>query len=49
MQIEKGAMSFLKDYNEKMKIWHVYFLDDRSKNLNLMLALELRCIERKMF
>jgi len=47
MKIEKEVVSFLKDFKEKMKIWNVYFRDDRSKNLNAMLALELRSIERK--
>lgn len=47
MNIEKEVVSFLKDFKEKMKIWNVYFRDDRSKNLNAMLALELRSIERK--
>ena len=38
---------FLKDFKEKMKIWDVLFRDDRGKNTQTLVELELRPIERK--
>jgi len=39
--------NFLKDFKEKMKIWDVLFRDERGKNIQTLVALELRPIERK--
>tara|TARA_R110002124_G_scaffold192652_5_gene359809 strand:- start:667 stop:1014 length:348 start_codon:yes stop_codon:yes gene_type:complete len=39
--------SFLKDFKEKMKFWDVLFRDDRGKNTQALIDLELRPIERK--
>lgn len=39
--------SFLKDFNEKMKFWDVLFRDDRGKNAQTLVDLELRPTERK--
>lgn len=39
--------SFLKDFKEKMKIWDVLFRDDRGKNAQALVDLELRPFERK--
>lgn len=47
MNLEQAVMTFLKDFNEKMKIWDVLFRDDRGKNLQALVNLELRPIERK--
>ncbi len=38
---------FLKDFKEKMKFWDVLFRDDRGKNTQTLVELELRPIERK--
>jgi hypothetical protein len=39
--------SFLKDFKEKMKMWDVLFRDDRGKNIQALMELELRPIDRK--
>ncbi|OFY96826.1 MAG: toxin [Bacteroidetes bacterium RIFCSPLOWO2_12_FULL_31_6] len=39
--------SFLKEFKEKMKFWDVLFRDDRGKNAQALVDLELRPIERK--
>ncbi len=44
---EKRVAAFLKDFKEKMKIWDVLFRDDRGKNMQALLDLEIRPIDRK--
>jgi len=44
---EAEVISFLKDFKEKMKFWDVLFRDDRGKNVEALVNLELRPIERK--
>ncbi len=39
--------SFLQDFKEKMKFWDVLFRDDRGKNAQALVDLELRPIDRK--
>jgi len=39
--------SFLEDFKEKMKFWDVLFRDDRGKNAQALVELELRPIDRK--
>lgn len=39
--------SFLKDFKEKMRFWDVLFRDDRGKNAQALVDLELRPIDRK--
>ncbi|MDP3467076.1 MAG: hypothetical protein Q8S11_02000 [Daejeonella sp.] len=39
---------FLQDFKEKMKFWDVLFRDDRGKNSQTLIDLELRPIERKV-
>ena len=39
--------SFLKDFKGKMKFWDVLFRDDRGKNAQALVDLELRPLERK--
>lgn len=46
MNIEK-VESFLEDFKMKMKLWDVLFRDDRGKNTQTLIDLELRPIERK--
>lgn len=38
---------FLSDFKSKMKIWDVLFLDQRGKNAQALIGLELRPIDRK--
>lgn len=47
MITEKEIASFLKEFKEKMKIWEVLFRDDRGKNTQALVDLELRPIDRK--
>jgi hypothetical protein len=47
MSIETEVAAFLKDFKEKMKFWEVLFRDDRGKNAQALVDLELRPIERK--
>lgn len=47
MITEDEVIAFLKNFKEKMKIWDVIFRDDRGKNLQTLVDLELRPIERK--
>lgn len=37
---------FLSDFKSKMKIWDVLFRDDRGKNAQTLIELELRPIDR---
>lgn len=47
MSTETEVASFLKDFKEKMKIWDVLFRDERGKNAQALVDLELRPIDRK--
>ncbi len=47
MSTEAEVKSFLKDFKVKMKIWDVLFRDDRGKNAQALIDLEIRPIERK--
>jgi len=47
MSTEIEVVSFLKDFKEKMKFWDVLFRDDRGKNAQALVDLELRPVERK--
>lgn len=47
MSSETAVATFLKDFKEKMKFWDVLFRDDRGKNAQALVDLELRPIERK--
>jgi hypothetical protein len=44
---ELEVATFLKDFKEKMKVWDVLFRDDRGKNTQALVDLEIRPIERK--
>jgi len=48
MSTETKVASFLKNFKEKMMIWDVLFRDDRGKNAQALLDLELTPIERKV-
>ena len=47
MSTESEVISFLKHFKDKMKIWDVLFRDDRGKNAQTLIDLEIRPIERK--
>lgn len=47
MSTEAAVTSFLKDFKDKMKFWDVLFRDDRGKNAQALVDLELRPIDRK--
>jgi hypothetical protein len=47
MNTKADVVSFLKDFKEKLKFWDVLFRDDRGKNAQALVDLELRPIERK--
>ncbi|MCC7454939.1 MAG: hypothetical protein IT222_12285 [Crocinitomix sp.] len=48
MSTTEEVATFLKDFKEKMKFWDVLFRDERGKNTQALVDLELRPIERKM-
>jgi hypothetical protein len=47
MSTAPEVASFLRDFKEKMKFWDLLFRDDRGKNAQALVDLELRPIERK--
>lgn len=47
MSTEKEVASFLKGFKEKMRFWNILFRDDRGKNTQALVDLELRPIDRK--
>lgn len=47
MSTEAEVTSFLKSFKEKLSFWDVLFRDDRGKNAQALIELELRPIERK--
>lgn len=47
MRTEAEVAAFLKDFKEKMKIWDVFFRDERGKNTQALIDLELRPNDRK--
>ena len=46
MRRESEVATFLNDFKEKMKFWDVLFRDDRGKNTQALVDLEIRPIER---
>lgn len=47
MATKEEVELFLNDFKAKMKIWDVLFRDDRGKNVQALVELELRPIDRK--
>lgn len=47
MSTPEAVGQFLGDFKTKMKIWDVLFRDDRGKNTQTLIELELRPVERK--
>ena len=47
MDTKTEIESFLKDFNLKMQIWNILFRDERGKNTQTLIDLEIRPIERK--
>lgn len=46
MSTETEVILFLKNFKEKMKFWDILFRDDRGKNTQALVDLELRPIDR---
>jgi len=46
MAKEQEVELFLREFKEKMKIWDVLFRDERGKNSQALLDLEIRAIDR---
>jgi len=42
MRRESEVATFLNDFKEKMKFWDVLFRDDRGKNTQALVDLEIR-------
>lgn len=47
MSTEAAVAAFLKGFKEKMRFWDVLFRDERGKNAQALLDLDLRPIDRK--
>lgn len=47
MSTKREVALFLKSFKEKMRIWDVLFRDERGKNLQSLLDLEIRPVDRK--
>jgi hypothetical protein len=45
-RIKQQVDAFLRDFKQKSKIWGIVFRDDRGKNAQTLLDLELRPIDR---
>jgi len=48
MSTEVEVTLFLRSFKEKMRFWDVLFRDDRGKNAQALVDLELRPIDRKI-
>lgn len=48
MTTEKEVEAFLKEFKEKMNFWNVLFRDERGKNAQALVDLELRPIDRRL-
>lgn len=46
MSTEEEVAAFLKNFKEKMKLLDIFFRDDRGKNTQTLVHLELRPIDR---
>ena len=46
MTSEKDVSAFLEAFKVKMKVWQVLFRDDRGKNMQTLLDLELKPADR---
>jgi len=46
MADKNEVQQFLADFNTKVNIWGIIYLDDRGKNAQTLLDLELRSIDR---
>ena len=44
---QQQVRSFLRDFIAKAKVWDILFRDDRGKNAQTLLDLELRPVDRK--
>ena len=44
---QQRVREFLRDFTAKAKVWDILFRDDRGKNAQALLDLELRPVDRK--
>ena len=44
---QQRVREFLRDFTAKAKVWDILFRDDRGKNAQTLLDLELRPVDRK--
>lgn len=47
MATEREVEVFLKRFHEKMRMWQIFFRDERGKNAQALIDLELRPADRK--
>lgn len=47
MTTQQDVERFLKEFKDKMRVWDVLYRDDRGKNAQALIELELRPIDRK--
>jgi hypothetical protein len=47
MATEDEVGKFLKEFKQKLKIWGIYFRDDRGKNTQTLADLEILSVERE--
>jgi hypothetical protein len=43
----RQVQDFLRDFHGKARVWDILFRDDRGKNAQALLDLELRPVDRK--
>lgn len=48
MTTQKEVEAFLMEFKEKMSFWNVLFRDERGKNAQALVDLELRPVDRKI-
>ncbi|WP_421805748.1 hypothetical protein [Flagellimonas sp.] len=49
MATKKEVETFLREFKTKLDLWEVLYRDDRGKNLQALVDLELRPSERKVY
>lgn len=47
MAIETDAQLFLNEFHQKLRIWEILFRDDRQKNFQALLKLEITSAKRR--
>jgi hypothetical protein len=47
MATETEVQFFLNEFHQKLRIWEIFFRDDRQKNINTLLRLEISRAKRR--